>query len=77
MNKIIKKNLKTKLENIKEKWADDLLEVLWAYRTTVRSTIRETSFSLAHGYEVMVPVKLGAGSLKRDNFDLEQNMILQ
>ena len=34
-------------------------------------------FSLAYGYEAIVPVKLGAGSLRRDNFDLEQNMILQ
>ena len=28
-------------------------------------------------YETMVPVKLGVGSLRRDNFDIEQNMILQ
>ena len=32
---------------------------------------------MAYGYEAMVPIKLGAGSLRRDNFDLEQNMILQ
>ena len=25
----------------------------------------------------MLPVELGAGSLRRDNFDLEKNMILQ
>ena len=34
-------------------------------------------FSLAYGYEAMVPVELGARSLRRDNFDPEQNMILQ
>ena len=42
---------------------------LWAYKTTARSTTREMLFSLAYGYKVMVPVKLGAGFLRRDNFD--------
>ena len=51
--------------------------VLWAYRTTARSTIGETLFSLAYGYEAMVSVKLGAGFLRRNNFDPEQNMILK
>ena len=71
MNKTIKHNLKTKLENLKGRWADNVPEVLWAYRTTARSTTRETLFSLAYKYESMVPIKLGAGSLRRDNFDPE------
>ena len=77
MNKAIKHNLKTKLKNLKERWANDLLEVLLAYKTTARSTTRETPFLLAYGYRAMVLVELGARSLRRDNFDLEQNMILQ
>ena len=48
-----------------------------AYRTTAISTTRETLFLLAYGYEAMVPIELGAGSLRRDNFGPEQNMILQ
>ena len=75
MNKAIKHNLKTKLENMKGRRAYDLPEVLWAYKTTARSTIGETPFLLAYRYEAMVVVELGAGSL-RDNFDPEQNMIL-
>ena len=50
-------------------WVDDLPEVLWAYRTTARSITRETPFSLAYGYEAMILVKLGAGSLRRNNFN--------
>ena len=76
MNKMIKHNLKTKLENLKGRWTDYFLEVFWAYRTTARSTTRETPFSLAYGYKAMVLVELGVGSLRRDNFNLEQNMIL-
>ena len=77
MNKMIKHNLKMKLKNLKGRWVDDLPKVLWAYKTTTRSTTGESPFSLAYRYEAMVPVELGAGSLKRDNFNLEQNMILQ
>ena len=77
MNKTIKQNLKTKLKNLKGKWADDLPEVLWAYRTTARSTSGETPFSLAYGYEAMVPIELEASLLKSENFDQEKNIILQ
>ena len=63
MNKKIKHNPKTKLKNLKGRQIDDLLEVLWAYKTTARSTTRETPFSLAYGYEAMVPVELAIGSL--------------
>ena len=37
----------------------------------------ETPFSLAYRYEAMVPVELGVDSLISDNFDPEENMILQ
>ena len=35
------------------------------------------SFSLAYEYEAIILVELGVGSLRRDNFDPEKNMILQ
>ena len=77
MNKTIKHNLKIKLKNLKGRWADDLREVLWVYKTTTKSTTKETPFLLAYEYKAMVLAKLSASSLRRDNFDLEQNMILQ
>ena len=55
---------------------DDLPKVLWVYKTTTRSTTREALLLLAYGYEAMVP-ELGAGLVRRDNLNLEQNMILQ
>ena len=51
--------------------------MLWAYRTTTRSTIGETPFSLAYGCEAMVSIEIGAGSLQRENYNLEQNETLQ
>ena len=76
MNKTIKHSLKTKLKNLKGRWEDHLSEVLWAYRTTAKSTTGEMLFSLGYGYEVMVSFELSAGSLRKDNFDVEKKMIL-
>ena len=77
INKTIKHNLKTKLENLKGRWVDELLEVLWAYRTTARTPTVETLVSLAYDYEVMVPVKIRMCYVKRESYDLDQNTLLQ
>ena len=74
---MIKHNLKKKLEDLKGKWANELPEVLWAYRTTARSTTGETPFSLAYGYEAIVTVEIRVGSLRRENYNPEQNETLQ
>ena len=49
----LKAALKTKLEDLKGKWVEYLPEVLWAYRTTRKSTTQETSFALAFGTEAV------------------------
>ena len=77
VNKTIKHNLKTKLEYLKGIWVDKLPEVLWAYKTTAKTSTRETPFSAAYGYEVVVLVEIEDGSLRRENYDLDQNFILQ
>ena len=74
---MFKHNLKTKLEDLKGKWMDELPEVLRANRITSRMTTGETSFSLAYGYEVMVLLEIRDGYLRRENNDLEQNFILK
>ena len=53
----------------------ELPEVLWAYRITTRTG--EIQFSLMYGNEVMVPLETRANSLRRENYDLDQNLILQ
>lgn len=47
INKIIKHHFRIKLEKQKGAWVDKLLFVLWTYKTTQTSAIRETSYSLA------------------------------
>ena len=47
----LKAALKTKLEDLKEKWVEYLPEVLWAYKTTRKSATNETPFALPFGTE--------------------------
>ena len=63
----LKAALKTKLEYLKGKWVAYLPEVLWAYRTTCKSTTKETPFALAFGTEAVAPVEIG---LKSPNIEL-------
>ncbi|XP_074347063.1 uncharacterized protein LOC141685886 [Apium graveolens] len=42
---------------------------------TPRTTTGETPFSLVYGCEAMVPVEVGAGSFRRDNYDSEANEV--
>nr|XP_009803536.1 PREDICTED: uncharacterized protein K02A2.6-like [Nicotiana sylvestris] len=57
-NKTIIQKLKKRLENAKGKWKDVLPEVLWAYRTTSKSSTGETPFSLVYGFEALIPVEM-------------------
>jgi hypothetical protein len=72
-NKTIFKILKKKLGDRKGDWAEDLPEVLWAYRTTKRTLTEETPYALAFGTEAVIPAELGSGSLRDETFRAEAN----
>ena len=57
VNKIIEQILKMKLEARMGAWVDDLQTVLWAYRTTARTTTGETLFSMVYEFETMISVE--------------------
>ena len=65
--------MKTKLEDLKGKWVEYLPEVLWAYRTTRKSSTRETPFALAFGTEVVAPVKIGLESPRVEFTNVKHN----
>ena len=69
----LKAALKTKLEDLKEKWVEYLPDVLWAYRTTQKSTTRETPFALAFGTEAVAPVEVGLKSPRIELAAVEHN----
>ena len=69
----LKATLKTKLEDLKGKWVEYLPEVLWAYRTTLKSTTQETPFTLAFGTDAVALVEIGLKSLRIELASVEHN----
>lgn len=51
--------LKKMLEKAKRMWVDELIEVLWAYRTLPKRPTRTTPFALTYGMDVVIPTEIG------------------
>ena len=49
---------KTRLEEAKGVWLDELPGILWAYRMMVRIPMGETPFKLAYGSEAVIPTEV-------------------
>ncbi|GKU88722.1 hypothetical protein SLEP1_g2951 [Rubroshorea leprosula] len=73
VNKCILEGIKPRLEQHKAKWADELNNILWAYRTTSRTATGETPYHLAFGIEAVIPVEIGVLSFKVTHFDEGRN----
>ena len=72
-NRIILDGLKKRIEKSRNTWVDELLPILWAYRTTSRVTTGATPFMLAYGAEAVVPVEISHGSPRITAYEPEQN----
>nr|KYP51927.1 Retrovirus-related Pol polyprotein from transposon 17.6 [Cajanus cajan] len=72
-NKVILAELKKRLGEAKGTWAEQLPEVLWAYRCTPQSTTQETPFRLVYGSDAMIPVEIGEPTFRRTHFDESNN----
>ena len=45
-------------------WSEKLPFALWAYRTSFRTSIEATPYSLVYGIEAVLPVEIEMGSLR-------------
>ncbi|XP_070030766.1 uncharacterized protein [Nicotiana sylvestris] len=72
-NKVIINNLKKRLEESKGNWVELLPGVLWAYRTTTKTSTGETPFSLVYRAEVLIPVEIGEPSMRYTQATEESN----
>nr|XP_033512095.1 uncharacterized protein LOC117276815 [Nicotiana tomentosiformis] len=66
-SKVIINNLKKRLEESKGKWLEVLPGVIWAYRTTTKTSTGENPFSLVNGAEALIPVEIGEPSTRKAN----------
>ena len=72
-NWIILDGLKKRVERSRNTWVDELLPILWAYRTTCKVTTQATPFLLAYGAEAIVPIEISHTSPRITVFELEAN----
>ncbi|XP_074363871.1 uncharacterized protein LOC141704537 [Apium graveolens] len=72
-NRIILDRLKKRIEKSKNNWVEEILPILWAYRTTCRVTTGETPFMLAYGAEAVVPVEISHSSPRIQAYNAEEN----
>ncbi|XP_076889003.1 uncharacterized protein LOC143539621 [Bidens hawaiensis] len=81
LNKIIINNLKKKLGEKKDKWAEELPFVLWADRTTSKNAMGQTHFFLVFETESVISTKMvilntrsGLQSPETNNQDLANDL---
>ena len=72
-NRTLLRLIKSRLVGAKGAWPEELPNVLWAYRTMMRTPTGETPFNLTYGTEAVIPVEVGLTSLRREFFDEQDN----
>ena len=73
MNRTLLKIIKTRLEGVKGIWPDELLSVLWAYRTTARTLTGDTPFRLTYEADAVIPAEVGLTSYRVENYNEDKN----
>ncbi|XP_057444380.1 uncharacterized protein LOC130736583 [Lotus japonicus] len=72
-NKVILNGLRKNLDEAKGLWAEELPDILWAYNTTVQTSIGETPYRLTYGTYAMLPVEVENQSRRVSRFNETEN----
>lgn len=72
-NMSIMRIIKTRLERAKGLWVEKLPSIMWAYRTTERTSTGQTPFSLTFGSEAVIPVEIGLPSSRTEQYNQANN----
>ena len=70
---MIVNGLKKRLDDVKEKWVEELSYVFWTYRTTPCRSTGEAPFSMTYGAEALIPLKTGFPTLRTSSFTPSDN----
>ncbi|GKG28887.1 reverse transcriptase domain-containing protein [Tanacetum coccineum] len=54
-------------------WVDELPQVLWAHRTTLKSSNGETLFSLVYDSKAVIPIEISIETRRIHDFDPKKN----
>ncbi|GJV55503.1 reverse transcriptase domain-containing protein [Tanacetum coccineum] len=56
--------IKARLGEDNRNWVEKVSHVLWAHRTMIKTSNRDTPFSLTYGTEAVIPVEIGMPSIR-------------
>nr|GEV95195.1 reverse transcriptase domain-containing protein [Tanacetum cinerariifolium] len=72
-NRSLGEGIKARMGDKNNNWVEDISHVLWAHRIMIKSSNRETSFSLTYGAEAVIPAKIGIPTLRNAEVDMVKN----
>ncbi|GJX99903.1 reverse transcriptase domain-containing protein [Tanacetum coccineum] len=72
-NRSLGEGIKARLDERSKNWMEELPHVLWAYRTMIKSSNGDTSFSLTYGTKAVIPAEIGMPTLRTAEVNLEEN----
>ncbi|GJS06255.1 reverse transcriptase domain-containing protein [Tanacetum coccineum] len=72
-NRSLGEGIKAWLDERSKNWMEELPHVLWAHRTMIKSSNRDTPFSLTYGTEAVISAEIGMPTLRIAEVDLVQN----
>ncbi|XP_071728092.1 uncharacterized protein [Rutidosis leptorrhynchoides] len=74
-NRDIVAGIMARLDTERKGWADELPQVLWAFRTTPKGSNRETPFSLVYRSEAIIPAEIAVPTQRVMEFNDVSNVI--
>nr|GEU59056.1 reverse transcriptase domain-containing protein [Tanacetum cinerariifolium] len=72
-NKNLREGIKTQLDERSKDWTEEIPYVLWAHRTMIKSSNRDTPFSLMYIMKVVIPAEIGMPTLRTTKIGMVQN----
>ncbi|GKA65815.1 reverse transcriptase domain-containing protein [Tanacetum coccineum] len=72
-NRSLGDRIKARLGEGNKNWIEELPHVLWAHRTTIKSSHGDTPFSLTYGTEAVIPAEIGMPTYRTTAVDAVHN----
>ncbi|GJV72440.1 reverse transcriptase domain-containing protein [Tanacetum coccineum] len=72
-NHSLGERIKARLDERSKNWMEELPYVLWTHRTMIKSSNRDTPFSLTYGTEAVIPAEVNMPTLRTAEVNLEEN----
>nr|GFB78688.1 reverse transcriptase domain-containing protein [Tanacetum cinerariifolium] len=73
VNRSLGEGIKACLDKHKGRWVEELSHVLWAHRTTIKVSTRDTPFSLVYETEAVIPVEIGMPTIRTAEVNVATN----